>query len=104
MFGSPRLVWFNTFVNVPSAFSLNRSVIKNVLLSPDDRLNKPGPSTEPTSLFPKRPIGRGTGPVPEPVVHGLPTVQLGSPGQANAAAFVQFRRFLPAGLTLTPVN
>jgi hypothetical protein len=34
MFGSLRLVWLSTLVKVLSAFSLSRSVIEKVLLTP----------------------------------------------------------------------
>ncbi len=94
MFGSPRFVWFNTLVNVPSALILNRSVIVNDLLKPADRLKSPGPSTDPTWLLPKRPMGNGCAPSgasvsgskPAPVVQGAPRVQVESPGHAKAAA------------------
>src|SRR5580698_3716960 len=97
IFGSPRLVWLRTLVKVPSKRTWSRSVIEKLLLKPADRLTSPGPSTEPTWLLPKRPIGSGFGlnaaPVaglnPEPVVQLVPIVQVGSPGQAKAAPLIQ---------------
>src|SRR5580704_17416390 len=84
--GSLRLVWLSTLVNVPSTRSLNRSVSEKVLLTPEERLTSPGPTTEPTSLLPNRPMGNGTGPFatkvpfacgvkPAPVVQAVPGVQ-----------------------------
>src|ERR1700757_3711437 len=104
MFGSLRLVWFSTLVNVPSALSLSRSVIENVLLSPAGRFPAPGPTTEPTCAFPNRPIGFGTGPEPLPVVHAVPGVQFGYPGQVKAPGLSQWRRVRLAGVELTPAT
>src|ERR1035438_9786089 len=94
--GSPRLVWLSTLVNVPSNLIWSLSVMEKLLLRPAERLIRPGPSTEPTWLLPKRPIGNGLGlngaPVsglkPAPVVHALPGVQVESPGQAKAEPLV----------------
>jgi hypothetical protein len=83
---------------------LKRSVTGIVLLRPEDRLTRPGPSTEPTWLLPKRPIGNGTVPVPLLVVQAEPGVQAELPGQVNALALLQLKRFLPAGLMLTPAT
>src|SRR5579863_1202687 len=75
MLGSPRLMWLRTLVAVPSALKWTRSVRAKLLLTPVERLTKPGPSTEPTWVLPKRPMGSGTGPEPLPVVQGVPEVQ-----------------------------
>jgi len=106
MLGSPRLVWLRTLVNVPSKRTWSRSVMEKLLLSPADRLTRPGPSTEPTWLLPKRPMGRGLGlngaPVsglnPAPVVQALPGVQVESPGHANAAPFRPVETSLSTGV------
>src|SRR5579883_251596 len=77
MLGSLRLVWLRTLVKVPSARSLSRSVMEKVLLRPAERLTVPGPTTEPTWAFPKRPMGLGTGPEPLPVVQAVPGCHAG---------------------------
>src|SRR5438067_9457057 len=64
VYGSPRLVWLRTLVNVPSALSRTRSVRVKVLLRPADRLTSPGPSITPLGELPKRPMGSGCGPDP----------------------------------------
>ncbi len=84
-FGSPRLVWLSTLVNVPSRRKLIRSVMGKTLLRPDDRLTVPGPTMEPTPALPNRPIGLGNGPVPLPVVQAVPGTHPGYPGQVNEA-------------------
>src|ERR1700751_5216136 len=104
VYGSPRLVWLRTLVNVPSALTCNRSVIVNDLLRPVERFTSPGPSTEPLGALPKRPIGSGWGPEPLPVRHGFPTAQVLSPGQPKAEELIQLRRPLPVGFVLTPVT
>src|SRR5215469_6387556 len=104
VYGSPRLVWFSTLVNVASPLTRTRSVMEKVLLTPAERLNSPGPSITPFGELPKRPIGNGCGPAPLPVRQGLPTVHVLSPGQVNPAPLIQFRRPCPRGVVLAPAT
>lgn len=96
--GSARLVWLSTLVKVPSARRRTVSVMAKVLLRPVERLTVPGPMMEPTGALPKRPMGRGTGPEPEPVVQEVPGVQVGLPGQTKEALLIQLERLWLEGL------
>ena len=47
MFGSPRLLWFSMSLKVASRRICTPSVTGKTLLSPEERLTKPGPTIDP---------------------------------------------------------